>query len=149
MDRDQFSSSLSFFNEFKHNHKIVLFIGLDVHDVGGYLDHCPPRPTQKGLTSLRFARDLKAGMYVTIEPGCYFIKHVSKQLIIILLIQRKESISIFPFYVQNISYSMKRSNVKLRKSFWLLIRSSNSNTLEAFALKMMSLSLKMVARISP
>lgn len=82
MDRDQFSSSLSFFNEFKHNHKIVLFIGLDVHDVGGYLDHCPPRPTQKGLTSLRFARDLKAGMYVTIEPGCYFIKHVSKQLII-------------------------------------------------------------------
>lgn len=51
--------------------------GLDVHDVGGYLKGHPPKPTLQGFTSLRFARDLKAGMYVTIEPGCYFIKHVS------------------------------------------------------------------------
>jgi Xaa-Pro dipeptidase len=46
---------------------------LDVHDVGGYLPNCPPRPTQPGPNRLRFARELKSGMYVTIEPGCYFI----------------------------------------------------------------------------
>ena len=47
---------------------------MDTHDVGGYgLEHCPPRPTQPGPNRLRFARELKSGMYVTIEPGCYFI----------------------------------------------------------------------------
>ena len=55
-------------------HGLGHLIGLDVHDVGGYLDHCPPRPTQAGPNRLRFARELKANMYVTIEPGCYFIK---------------------------------------------------------------------------
>lgn len=57
-------------------HGLGHLIGLDVHDVGSYLEKCPPRPTEPGLGSLRFARDLKAGMYVTIEPGCYFIPHV-------------------------------------------------------------------------
>ncbi|XP_031624855.1 xaa-Pro dipeptidase [Contarinia nasturtii] len=57
-------------------HGLGHLIGIDVHDVGGYLDDCPPRPTRKGFTSLRFARNLKAGMYVTFEPGCYFIKHL-------------------------------------------------------------------------
>lgn len=55
-------------------HGLGHLIGLDVHDVGGYLSHCPERPLQAGFKSLRFARPLKAGMYVTIEPGCYFIK---------------------------------------------------------------------------
>lgn len=59
-----------------------------MHDVGGYLDHCPPRPTQKGLTSLRFARDLQVGMYVTIEPGCYFIKHVSNKIKITINLEK-------------------------------------------------------------
>lgn len=54
-------------------------LGLDVHDVGGYLEMCPSRPTEKGLTNLRFARTLKAGMYLTIEPGCYFIDHLLDQ----------------------------------------------------------------------
>lgn len=54
-------------------HGLGHLIGLDVHDVGGYLDHCPPRPTEPGFKSLRFARPLAAGMYVTVEPGCYFI----------------------------------------------------------------------------
>lgn len=61
-------------------HGLGHLLGLDVHDVGGYylnLKICPPRPTEPGTRSLRFARDLKAGMYVTIEPGCYFINHVS------------------------------------------------------------------------
>lgn len=57
-------------------HGLGHLIGLDVHDVGGYLDDCPPRPTENGVNRLRFARDLKAGMYVTIEPGCYFIDHL-------------------------------------------------------------------------
>lgn len=57
-------------------HGLGHLIGLDVHDVGGYLDTCPPRPTAPGTTSLRFARRLLAGMYVTIEPGCYFIDHL-------------------------------------------------------------------------
>jgi Xaa-Pro dipeptidase len=55
-------------------HGLGHLMGLDVHDVGGYLDHCPPRPTTAGPNRLRFARDLKANMYITIEPGCYFIK---------------------------------------------------------------------------
>lgn len=55
-------------------HGLGHLIGLDVHDVGGYMNYCPPRPTQVGPNRLRFARDLKAGMYVTVEPGCYFIK---------------------------------------------------------------------------
>uniref|UniRef100_A0A1B0FV12 Xaa-Pro dipeptidase n=1 Tax=Lutzomyia longipalpis TaxID=7200 RepID=A0A1B0FV12_LUTLO len=54
-------------------HGLGHLIGLDVHDVGGYLSHCPPRPTEPGFKSLRFARPLQAGMYVTVEPGCYFI----------------------------------------------------------------------------
>lgn len=57
-------------------HGLGHLLGIDVHDVGSYLDHCPPRPKEPGVTALRFARDLKAGMYVTIEPGCYFIDHL-------------------------------------------------------------------------
>lgn len=54
-------------------HGLGHLIGLDVHDVGGYLEGQPPRPTEEWLKNLRFARILKAGMYVTVEPGCYFI----------------------------------------------------------------------------
>lgn len=55
-------------------HGLGHLLGLDVHDVGGYLSHCPERPNQPGVNRLRMARTLKAGMYVTIEPGCYFIE---------------------------------------------------------------------------
>ncbi|XP_026330800.1 xaa-Pro dipeptidase-like, partial [Hyposmocoma kahamanoa] len=54
-------------------HGLGHLIGLDVHDVGGYLPHCPPRP-KPPLNRLRTARMLQAGMMITIEPGCYFIK---------------------------------------------------------------------------
>lgn len=54
-------------------HGLGHLLGLDVHDVGGYLTTEPPRPSEPWLSKLRFARILKAGMYVTIEPGCYFI----------------------------------------------------------------------------
>lgn len=50
-------------------------LGLDVHDVGGYLPDQPTRP-EPPLDRLRTARILKAGMVLTIEPGCYFIDPV-------------------------------------------------------------------------
>lgn len=55
-------------------HGLGHLLGLDVHDVGGYLKGQPERPTEPGLNKLRFARVLKDGMYVTVEPGCYFIE---------------------------------------------------------------------------
>ncbi|XP_012261079.2 xaa-Pro dipeptidase isoform X1 [Athalia rosae] len=54
-------------------HGLGHFLGLDVHDVGGYLPGHPERPSQPGLRKLRTARTLRAGMVLTIEPGCYFI----------------------------------------------------------------------------
>ncbi|CAG9772882.1 unnamed protein product [Ceutorhynchus assimilis] len=54
-------------------HGLGHFMGLDVHDVGGYLSDQPARPTKVGLNKLRTARVLEKGMVLTIEPGCYFI----------------------------------------------------------------------------
>lgn len=54
-------------------HGLGHLIGLDVHDVGGYLSHCPPRPERAGFKKLRTARPLLENMLLTIEPGCYFI----------------------------------------------------------------------------
>merc|ERR1712008_201724 len=51
-------------------------IGIDTHDVGGYLPGNPDRSSQSGLRSLRTARTVKKDMTLTIEPGCYFIDHL-------------------------------------------------------------------------
>ena len=60
-------------------HGLGHLIGLDVHDVGGYLDDCPPRPEQLGVNRLRTARILKAGMYMTIEPGKNYICSLTRK----------------------------------------------------------------------
>lgn len=57
-------------------HGLGHFMGMDVHDVGGYLEGHPTRPNGPGLGNLRTARVLKANMVLTIEPGCYFIDHL-------------------------------------------------------------------------
>ncbi|TMS38749.1 hypothetical protein L596_005402 [Steinernema carpocapsae] len=54
-------------------HGLGHFIGLDVHDVGGYLGDAKPRSPLPGLRSCRTSRSLKERMVITIEPGCYFI----------------------------------------------------------------------------
>ena len=53
-------------------HGLGHLVGLDVHDVGGYLSDTPARPTEPDCNRLRTARVLESGFYITIEPGCYF-----------------------------------------------------------------------------
>lgn len=53
-------------------HGLGHFIGLDCHDVGGYLPHTPARSPLPGIGNVRTARIIEEGNCITIEPGCYF-----------------------------------------------------------------------------
>ncbi len=53
-------------------HGLGHLIGLEVHDVGGYLKSTPPRILRPGLKNLRTARALEHNTFITVEPGCYF-----------------------------------------------------------------------------
>lgn len=57
-------------------HGLGHLLGIDVHDVGGYLEGHPDRPSKPGIKALRTARNLEIGMALTVEPGCYFIEPV-------------------------------------------------------------------------
>lgn len=53
-------------------HGLGHLLGIDTHDPGGYPEGLE-RPKETGLSSLRTVRELKEGMVITVEPGCYFI----------------------------------------------------------------------------
>eukprot|EP01147_Barroeca_monosierra_P001263 gene1263-4472_t len=54
-------------------HGLGHFLGIDTHDVGGYLPDFPARIDKPGLRNVRTARILEEGMVMTVEPGLYFI----------------------------------------------------------------------------
>lgn len=60
-------------------HGLGHLIGIDVHDVGGYLSHTPERSKEKGLDCLRTARILEPDMILSDEPGIYFIPYLLEQ----------------------------------------------------------------------
>lgn len=58
--------------QFFQPHGLGHLLGIDVHDVGGYLHDTPSRPSAPDCFKLRTARALEEGFYMTVEPGCYF-----------------------------------------------------------------------------
>ncbi|KEG12979.1 aminopeptidase P [Trypanosoma grayi] len=52
-------------------HGLGHLLGMDVHDVGGYIEGCPSRPAESDCCKLRMARVLEKGLFLTVEPGCY------------------------------------------------------------------------------
>ena len=57
-------------------HGLGHLMGLEVHDVGGYLSFTPPRIDKPGLSSLRSGRILSVNTVMTVEPGIYFIPYL-------------------------------------------------------------------------
>ncbi|KAI5022165.1 hypothetical protein ZWY2020_058895 [Hordeum vulgare] len=52
-------------------HGLGHLLGIDAHDPGGYPEGLE-KPKEPGLEALRTTRELKQGMVITVEPGCYF-----------------------------------------------------------------------------
>ena len=57
-------------------HGLGHLMGLETHDVGGYLSFTPSRSHEKGLDCLRTARYLEPNMVISDEPGIYFIPYL-------------------------------------------------------------------------
>lgn len=53
-------------------HGLGHLVGLETHDVGGYLKNTPPRIMKPGLKNLRTSRVMEEGTIITVEPGIYF-----------------------------------------------------------------------------
>ena len=62
-------------------HGLGHFIGIDTHDVGGYLPGHQNRIPTLGLKSLRTCRMVLPNMTLTVEPGLYFIDHFMDELL--------------------------------------------------------------------
>eukprot|EP00486_Rosalina_sp_Unknown_P014334 CAMPEP_0201595452 /NCGR_PEP_ID=MMETSP0190_2-20130828/192453_1 /ASSEMBLY_ACC=CAM_ASM_000263 /TAXON_ID=37353 /ORGANISM="Rosalina sp." /LENGTH=139 /DNA_ID=CAMNT_0048055449 /DNA_START=398 /DNA_END=813 /DNA_ORIENTATION=- len=60
-------------------HGLGHFLGMTVHDVGGYNDQYP-KSDELGLCWLRTTRKLEEGMVITVEPGVYFNTSWIKQM---------------------------------------------------------------------
>lgn len=60
-------------------HGLGHLVGLEVHDVGGYLSFTPGRDPRKGIDKLRTARILAKGNVISVEPGIYFRENLLKQ----------------------------------------------------------------------
>ena len=56
-------------------HGLGHFVGLLVHDVGGYIEG-EERHTKLGFKSLRTRRQLQKNMVLTVEPGIYFVEEL-------------------------------------------------------------------------
>lgn len=63
-------------------HGIGHLLGLQVHDIGGFMadESGTPSPKPEGHPYLRLTRTLAPGMVVTIEPGLYFIPTLLNKL---------------------------------------------------------------------
>ena len=63
-------------------HGIGHLLGLQVHDIGGFMadESGTPAPKPEGHPYLRLTRTLAPGMVVTIEPGLYFIPTLLNKL---------------------------------------------------------------------
>ncbi|VDK57993.1 unnamed protein product [Anisakis simplex] len=88
-------------------HGLGHFIGLDDHDVGGYLGDATPRSTEPGLKCLRTTRTLQERIVISIEPGCYFIDTVRIEDDVIIWAHGNERMTNVPRTVNEIELFMK------------------------------------------